>query len=86
VHTIGEALEHPQTRARDMVVTVEHPQAGPTRALGCPIKFSATPAQVDRAAPLLGEHTREVLQEFGYDDEAIDRLVADGVVAERTTM
>jgi len=84
VHSIGEALEHPQTRARDMVVTVDHPQAGPTRTLGCPVKFSATPTRVDRAAPLLGENTREILQEFGYDDEAIDRLVAEGVVAERS--
>ena len=86
VHSVGEALEHPQTRARDMVVSVDHPQAGRTQALGCPVKFSATPTRIDRAAPLLGEHTRELLQEFGYDDEAIDRMIADGVVAERTVV
>ena len=82
VHSIGEALDHPQTRARDMVVEVDHPQAGRTSTLGCPIHFSATPTQIDRAAPLLGEHTREILYEFGYADEDIDRLVADGVVTE----
>ncbi|MGE5171693.1 MAG: CaiB/BaiF CoA transferase family protein, partial [Rudaea sp.] len=65
VHSIGEALEHPQTRARDMVVELAHPQAGRTRALGCPLHFSATPARVTRAAPMLGEHTREVLREYG---------------------
>jgi crotonobetainyl-CoA:carnitine CoA-transferase CaiB-like acyl-CoA transferase len=81
VHSVGEALEHPQTRARDMVVTLDHPQAGRTRALGCPIHFSATPTQIDRPAPLLGEHTREVLHEFGYSDEEIDVFVVDGVVA-----
>jgi len=54
VHSIGEALEHPQTRARRMVVDVDHPQAGRTHALGCPIHFSATPTRVDRAAPVLG--------------------------------
>ena len=81
VHSIGEALEHPQTRARDMVVELDHPDAGRTRALGCPVHFSKTPARIDRPAPRLGEHTREVLREHGYDDAAIDTLVADGVVA-----
>jgi crotonobetainyl-CoA:carnitine CoA-transferase CaiB-like acyl-CoA transferase len=80
VHSIGEALEHPQTRARGMVVDLEHPQAGPTRALGCPIHFSATPTRVDRPAPLLGEHTRELLREYGYADAEIDALVEQGVV------
>jgi crotonobetainyl-CoA:carnitine CoA-transferase CaiB-like acyl-CoA transferase len=81
VHSIGEALEHPQTRARDMVVNLEHPQAGATRALGCPIHFSATPTRITRPPPMLGEHTREVLREFGYDDREIDTLVANRVVA-----
>ena len=81
VHSIGEALEHPQTRARGMVVELEHPEAGSTRALGCPIHFSKTPTQIERPAPRLGEHTREVLREYGYSDEAIDALAAEGVVA-----
>jgi crotonobetainyl-CoA:carnitine CoA-transferase CaiB-like acyl-CoA transferase len=81
VQSIGEALEHPQTRARDMVVDLDHPQAGRTRALGCPVHFSATPTRIDRPAPMLGEHTRSVLHEFGYADEEIDSLVARRVVA-----
>jgi crotonobetainyl-CoA:carnitine CoA-transferase CaiB-like acyl-CoA transferase len=80
VNTIGEALSHPQTLARGMVVDLEHPTAGATRALGCPLHFSATPTAVERPAPLLGEHTHEVLAEVGYDDAAIKQLVADGVV------
>jgi crotonobetainyl-CoA:carnitine CoA-transferase CaiB-like acyl-CoA transferase len=80
VHTIGEALAHPQTLARGMVVDLVHPQAGPTKALGCPVHFSATPTSVTRPAPRLGEHTREVLHEHGYDDAAIDALAADGVI------
>lgn len=80
VHSIGEALDHPQTHARGMVVDLTHPQAGHTRALGCPIHFSATPACVTRPAPMLGEHTRELLREYGYDDAAIDAFVAEGVV------
>jgi len=80
VHSIGEALEHPQTRARDMVVELVHPQAGATRALGCPIHFSATSTSVTRPAPLLGEHTRELMREYGYDDAEVEALVRDGVV------
>jgi crotonobetainyl-CoA:carnitine CoA-transferase CaiB-like acyl-CoA transferase len=80
VHTIGEALEHPQTLARDMVVGLVHPQAGSTKALGCPLHFSRTPTSITRPAPMLGEHTRELLREYDYDDRAIDALVAAGVV------
>jgi crotonobetainyl-CoA:carnitine CoA-transferase CaiB-like acyl-CoA transferase len=81
VHTIGEALEHRQTLARDMVVDLVHPQAGATRTLGCPIHFSETPTRVVRPAPMLGEHTRELLREYDYTDVAIDALVSAGVVA-----
>ncbi|MBX3610973.1 MAG: CoA transferase [Hydrogenophaga sp.] len=82
VHTIGEALSHPQTLARGMVVETVHPQAGPTRGVGCPIHFSATPTPTSTPAPLLGQHTRELLREAGYADDQIDMLVAEGVVAE----
>ena len=80
VNSIGEALAHPQTLARGMVVDLVHPQAGPTKALGCPIHFSATPTKITRPAPLLGEHTREVLREHGYADADIDAFVAGGVI------
>ena len=81
VQTIAEALTHPQALARGMVVDLEHPQAGSTKALGCPLHFSATPTRVARPAPMLGEHTREVLREYGYEEREIGRLLADGVVA-----
>ncbi len=80
VHELGEALTHPQTLARAMVVDLTHPEAGETRALGCPLHFSATPTRIDRPAPRLGEHTREVLREYGYADADIDALAAEGVV------
>ncbi|HET9338754.1 MAG TPA: CoA transferase, partial [Casimicrobiaceae bacterium] len=84
VNTINEALADPQTIARGMVVDLVHPQAGATKALGCPVHFSATPTSVTRPAPMLGEHTREVLADAGYSDAAIDALVAEGVVEARS--
>ncbi len=80
VHSVGEALSHPQTLARGMVVELQHPQAGVTRAIGCPIHFSATPAQVTLPAPLLGQHTRELLLEHDFSQAEIDSLIAQGVV------
>jgi crotonobetainyl-CoA:carnitine CoA-transferase CaiB-like acyl-CoA transferase len=80
VHTIGQALSHPQTLARNMVVDLEHPQAGATKALGCPVHFSRTPTRVTRPAPGLGQHSRELLREYGYSDAEVDGFIAEGVV------
>jgi crotonobetainyl-CoA:carnitine CoA-transferase CaiB-like acyl-CoA transferase len=81
VNKIGEMLADPQVAARDMVLEVDHPRAGRVKALGMPIKFSATPGEVVRAAPLLGEHTREVLEGLGYTSAEIDHLRDEGAVA-----
>ncbi len=62
------------------VVEVEYPRAGRTRSIGFPVKVGDTPAQTGRGAPMLGEHTREVLAEFGYPDDDINALFAEGVV------
>jgi crotonobetainyl-CoA:carnitine CoA-transferase CaiB-like acyl-CoA transferase len=78
INSIAEMAAHPQTAARDMVVELEHPRAGRTRALGLPIKLSASPGRVTRAAPLLGQHTREVFAEFGFSSSEIDHLLASG--------
>jgi crotonobetainyl-CoA:carnitine CoA-transferase CaiB-like acyl-CoA transferase len=81
INKIGDMLADPQVAARDMVVEVDHPRAGRTKALGMPVKFSDTPCAVTRAAPLLGQHTREVLADLGYDSQTIDRLAASGAIA-----
>src|SRR5262245_58010845 len=67
-----QALVDPQTLAREMVVAVEHSQLGAVETLGLPVKFSATPGKVRTGAPLYGEHTRQVLYEYGFDDQQID--------------
>ncbi|MFN8060685.1 MAG: CoA transferase [Vicinamibacterales bacterium] len=71
----------PQTRAREMIVEVSHSRLGVVKALGFPVKLSASPAETGaRGAPVYGEHTREVLAELGYDETDVARLVADGAV------
>ena len=80
VNKIGEMLADPQVQAREMVVEVDHPRAGRTKALGLPIKFSETPGEITRAAPLLGQHTREILADLGYSPAEIDRLGSEGAI------
>jgi crotonobetainyl-CoA:carnitine CoA-transferase CaiB-like acyl-CoA transferase len=82
VLSITEMHAHPQTQARDMVPTVEHTVVGAVRTLGLPVKFSATPGSVGKGAPVLGEHSRDILAEAGYSPREIDDLIKDGVVAE----
>ena len=74
INDYAQVFEDPQVIARELVVNVEHPTLGSIRALGAPIKMSATPLDVKRRAPLLGEHTEQVLREAGYDEDAISAL------------
>jgi len=68
INDYSQVFENPQVIARELVVDVEHPTLGAIRALGSAIKMSATPADVRRRAPLLGEHTEAVLSEVGTPD------------------
>ncbi|MFO0996769.1 MAG: CoA transferase [Alphaproteobacteria bacterium] len=80
IFNVLEMQRDPQTLARHMVVEVPHSKLGPVKTLGNPVKLSETPTALRRGAPLLGEHSREVLREVGYADDAIDRLVNAGAV------
>jgi crotonobetainyl-CoA:carnitine CoA-transferase CaiB-like acyl-CoA transferase len=71
----------PQTRARDMIVEVDHSTAGTIRTLGAPVKFSATPGGVHRSAPIYGEHTKEVLLAHGFTVAEIEQMAASGAIA-----
>ncbi len=64
INTPGEFFNDPQTRHRGSFVEAEHPQVGPHFILGAPYKLSETPCAVRRSAPLLGQHTREVLESW----------------------
>jgi formyl-CoA transferase len=81
IHDYAQVFADPQVVAREMAVDVEHPVLGPLRTLGTPIKMSATPLNVRRRAPLLGEHTVQVLQAAGFDDQEIAGLRDAGAIS-----
>jgi crotonobetainyl-CoA:carnitine CoA-transferase CaiB-like acyl-CoA transferase len=81
VLSIAEMHADPQTLAREMLVEVEHSRVGKVKTMGLPVKFSETPGAVRHGAPVLGEHTREILLEAGYSADEIKNLVEVGAVA-----
>ena len=80
INSYTEVFRDPQVIARDLAVSVDHPTLGRLRALGTPIKMSATPLNPNRRAPLLGEHTDDVLRAAGYTDMALQRLRLSGAI------
>jgi len=80
INDYAEALADPQTLARNMVVDLVHPGAGAIKALGVPVKLSDTPGAVDRAAPLLGQHTAAILTELGYSESEQRDLRDRGII------
>ena len=82
--SIAEMHNDPQTVARDMVVNVDHPIAGSVETIGAPVKFSATPGGVRSAAPVMGQHTQQILEEAGYGHEEIDGLINSGATASQS--
>jgi len=80
VNSVESALSDEQTLANDMVVSVNHSEAGVLKMLGVPYRFSDTPATINKAPPLLGEDNKEILQSIGYDNDQIDSLIKSEVI------
>jgi formyl-CoA transferase len=80
INTCAQAFADPQTAAREMVVEVDHPVLGRMKSLGTPVKLSRTPLDPRRRAPMLGEHTDEVLRAAGYAPGEIEMLRVAGAV------
>jgi crotonobetainyl-CoA:carnitine CoA-transferase CaiB-like acyl-CoA transferase len=80
VKTIAEILDSDQVRELGLLQSVDHPTAGRIPQLGPPLELSDTPAAIRRPPPRLGEHSREVLAEFGVEPGEIEALCADGTV------
>ena len=75
INDYAQVFADPHIVAREMAVAVDHPTLGRIRTLGSPLKMSATPPIVGRRAPLLGEHTEEVLRDAGFTDDEIAQFV-----------
>ncbi|MEU4979718.1 CoA transferase [Streptomyces sp. NPDC021969] len=84
VYGYADLVQDPQIRHNGTFVTYDHPTEGRVTVPGFPYKFSATPPRIDRGAPLVGEHTREVLTEAGLAAGEIEELLATGAVTETT--
>ena len=72
----------PQTIARNMVPTISHPVAGDVQTIGAPVKFSQTPGGINVAAPTLGQHTCEVLEEVNFSKEEIENILHTGAAVQ----
>jgi len=80
VMTLHEILADPQVAANGLINSFEDPKRGRITTLGPPVRMSATPTEHTRVAPMLGEHTAEVLREFGLSDGEIDGLRTANVI------
>jgi len=80
VYGYEDLLHDPQIAHNGTFVEYDHPTEGRIKAPGFPIKFSKTPSSVERGAPIVGQHTDEVLREAGYDEAKIRALKQSGIV------
>ncbi len=81
INTVGEILEDPHIQAREMVAELIHPDYGPLKMLGIPIKLSQTPGELSLAPPRFGEHNGKVLDWLGYAESEILALSGSGALA-----
>jgi crotonobetainyl-CoA:carnitine CoA-transferase CaiB-like acyl-CoA transferase len=82
INDIGQVVEHPQVKARESLLDVDHPAVGKVRVVRSPVRLSETPARRPTPSPVLGQHTHDVLREvLGLSDAEIARLEAADVVA-----
>ena len=81
INDVAAVFDHPQIQPRELILEVEHPQAGPIQLTGFPYKLNQTPAELRHPPPLLGEHTEDVLTEMlGYSKEDVARFQEQGAI------
>ncbi|MFB9149364.1 CaiB/BaiF CoA transferase family protein [Roseovarius ramblicola] len=82
VLTRDQVYRHPQVQANGIVIEQDHPQAGPIRQTRTPARFSSTQPEAPQPARRLGEDTRAVLAQAGYDADTIDEMIAEGIATD----
>ena len=80
LQTYDQVFHDPHLTARGFFADAPHSKLGPMKQIGSPMRLSDTPPRMERAGPLLGEHSAQVLSELGYSQEEIRRLATDGVI------
>ncbi len=83
VNRIDQIVEEEQVKARDMIAEIDVPELGRIKVAGLPLKFSETPGRIVRHPPHLGEHTREVMRQLGYDETRLASLAERGAIGLR---
>jgi crotonobetainyl-CoA:carnitine CoA-transferase CaiB-like acyl-CoA transferase len=82
VKTHLQAAQDPQVEHMKAIGRYEHPTAGTVKVVAPAVKLSKTPPEIARAAPLVGQHSREILEEFGFSRAQIDGWIASGGIAQ----
>ena len=80
INTVTEMFEDPQTIERKMIVDVKNEKAGSFKAIGMPIKFSDTKVEDTKESPTFGQHTKQILLDYGFESDEIDYLTVKNVI------
>ena len=80
INTVADVFKEPQVKAREMLRYVPHPSGVDVPQVASPMRFAESPLQTQRAPPLLGQHSDDILSELGYSTAGIDALRAAGAI------
>lgn len=80
IYTPLEAMDHPQLKAREMIIDIDDANVGKFKSFGIPVKFSGTPGCVRKSSPKLGEDTWKIMEEAGYTQQEIRKMIEEEVV------
>ncbi|MFX1344097.1 MAG: CaiB/BaiF CoA transferase family protein [Promethearchaeota archaeon] len=80
IYTMDKLFNDPQVLYRKMVQELDHPKAGKIKVTGVPVKLSDTPGEILTAPPFLGQHTKEILHDLGYDEKKIGTMYQENIL------
>jgi len=80
INAVAEAVNDAQTRARGLIVQIEHPALGTAKSIANPMRLSNTPVSYRLPPPLLGEHTAEILRSLGYGENEVRSMAAESAI------